>query len=92
MRSSGIGMRPEELALRRDDVDAGRNVERFAGAALDGDAGRDPEVAVHVELHAVAAAALAEIVDEALLGQASRRRRRRRPRSCDCRRASDGCR
>src|ERR1051325_2899151 len=44
-------------------------VERLAGPALDGDAGRHPEVAVHVEAHAIAAAAFAEIVDKPLLGE-----------------------
>src|SRR5262249_23387540 len=62
---------PHQLTLRRNDIDAGRVVEGFAGAAYDGDAGRDPEIAIHVELHAVAAAAFAEIVDEPLpLGRA----------------------
>src|SRR3954470_23487552 len=55
----------EKLALRRDDIDGGSHFQRLAGiAARLVDAGRHPKIALRIELQAIAAAALAEVVDQ----------------------------
>src|SRR4051812_25278935 len=62
------GDSPAELALRRDYIDAGRHIGRFIGGSRGGNAGSDPQVALRIEAHAVAAAAPAKVEHDALLG------------------------
>src|SRR2546426_3134209 len=57
----------EELSLRRDHVDAGARVERLARPARPVQAGRDVEVPLAVDPHAVAAAPWKEVVYQPLV-------------------------
>jgi hypothetical protein len=59
----------QELSLGCDHINAWRHVGRLAGAAGEHDPGGHPEVAALIQTEAVAAAPLAEIEDEPLVGR-----------------------
>ena len=65
----GYGDTSQELAFGCDHINARRYFARFAIVAGKQDPGGDPEIAAFVETHAVAAAAAAEVEDQALAGE-----------------------
>jgi len=57
----------QQLAFRRNDIDAGRHVGGFIGGSRRRNAGGDLQIALRIETHSIATAAAAKIKNQALL-------------------------